>query len=74
MSPLVSILIPTFDRPQFLSEAIGAALAQTYRNLEILVFDNGSMDETLKVAEQTTRRDARVRFQRTAAASSWIRA
>jgi glycosyltransferase involved in cell wall biosynthesis len=64
MSPLVSILIPTFDRPHYLAEAIDAALAQTYRNLEVLVFDNGTMDETLGVAQQAVRRDPRVRFQR----------
>ncbi len=64
MDPLVSIIIPTFDRPRYLREAIDAALAQTYRNLEILVFDNGTMDETLTVAQEATRRDARVRFQR----------
>lgn len=64
MSPLVSLLIPTFARPHYLREAIESGLAQTYRNLEILVFDNGTMDETLKVAEDATRRDARVRFKR----------
>ena len=64
MHPLVSILIPTFDRPQYLSEAIDAALAQTYRNLEVLVFDNGTMDETLAVARRATERDSRVRFRR----------
>jgi glycosyltransferase involved in cell wall biosynthesis len=64
MSPLVSVLIPTLDRPQYLVEAIDAALAQTYRNLEVLVFDNGTTDETLQVAEKAARRDPRVRFQR----------
>ena len=64
VSPLVSILIPTFDRPRYLREAIDTALAQTYRNLEVVVFDNGVMDETLQVAEEATRRDPRVRFQR----------
>lgn len=64
MSPLVSILIPTLNRPQYLSEAIDAARAQTYRNLEILVFDNGTMEETLAVARQAMQRDGRVRFQR----------
>ncbi len=64
MSPLVSIIIPTFGRPQYLREAIDTALAQTYHNLEVLVFDNGTMDATLQVAEQATRRDARFRFQR----------
>lgn len=64
MNPLVSIIIPTFDRPQYLSEAIDAALAQTYRNLEVLVFDNGTTEETLSVARQATQRDERFRFQR----------
>jgi glycosyltransferase involved in cell wall biosynthesis len=41
MRPLVSIVIPTFDRPDYLKEAVASALAQTYRNIEVLVGDNG---------------------------------
>ena len=64
MTPLVSIIIPTFDRPRYLREAIDAALAQTYANVEVLVFDNGALEETLAVGEEAARRDPRVRFQR----------
>jgi glycosyltransferase involved in cell wall biosynthesis len=64
MTPLVSIIIPTLDRPHYLTEAIAAALAQTHANIEVLVFDNGTLDETLAVARDATRRDARVRFRR----------
>jgi glycosyltransferase involved in cell wall biosynthesis len=64
MDPLVSILIPTLNRPRYLREAIESALAQRYRNLEVLVFDNGTMPETLAVGEDAMRRDNRVRFQR----------
>jgi GT2 family glycosyltransferase len=64
MTPLVSIIIPTFDRPRYLQEAIDAALAQTYANIEVLVFDNGSLDETRAVGEDAARRDPRVRFRR----------
>ncbi|MGH8093085.1 MAG: glycosyltransferase family 2 protein [Chthoniobacterales bacterium] len=64
MTPLVSILVPTLDRPNYLKEAIDAALAQTYRNIEVLVFDNGSLDETRRVAEEAARRDARIVFRR----------
>lgn len=39
---LVSILIPTYDRPVFLAEAITAALASTWFDLEVIVGDNGS--------------------------------
>jgi glycosyltransferase involved in cell wall biosynthesis len=64
MDPLVSILIPTLNRPRYLKEAIDCALAQSYRDLEVLVFDNGTMAETLAVGEDAMRRDRRVRFQR----------
>jgi glycosyltransferase involved in cell wall biosynthesis len=45
-----SIIIPTFKRAQLLGDAIGAALAQTHTNREILVVDDGSPDETESVA------------------------
>jgi len=64
MTPLVSIIIPTFDRPHFLKEAIEAALAQTHPNIEVLVFDNGTLDETLAVVEEIARRDSRLIFRR----------
>lgn len=44
MSPLVSLVIPTFDRPAYLEEAVASALAQTYPHIEVLVGDNGSVD------------------------------
>jgi glycosyltransferase involved in cell wall biosynthesis len=64
MTPLVSIIIPTYDRPRYLKEAIDAALAQNYPNVEVLVFDNGTLDETLAIGEEAARRDSRVRFRR----------
>ena len=64
MNPLVSIIIPTFDRPRYLQEAIETVLAQTYSNIELLIFDNGMLDETRLVAENAAGRDPRVRFQR----------
>jgi len=51
-SPLVSIVIPVYNGANFLSEAIDSALKQTYRNIEILVVNDGSNDggETRKIA------------------------
>ena len=42
MDPLVTIVIPTFNRPDQLSGAVESALGQTYANMEVIVHDNGS--------------------------------
>lgn len=51
-NPKVSIVIPVFNGGNFLSQAIDSALAQTYRNIEILVINDGSEDggETDRIA------------------------
>jgi glycosyltransferase involved in cell wall biosynthesis len=41
-APLVSVLIPSYERPRYLREALASVVAQTYRNLEIIVHDNAS--------------------------------
>lgn len=43
-NPLVSIVIPVFNGSNYLNEAIESALAQTYKNVEILVVNDGSND------------------------------
>lgn len=52
INPLVSIVIPVYNGSNFLSQAIEAALSQTYKNIEILVVNDGSKDDgaTEKVA------------------------
>ena len=43
--PLVSIVIPVYNGSDYLAEAIESALAQTYRNIEVLVINDGSNDQ-----------------------------
>lgn len=43
-SPLVTIIIPVYNGSNFLAEAIDSALAQTYKNFEIIVVNDGSTD------------------------------
>lgn len=45
-NPLVSIVIPTYNREDFIREAIESALSQTYANTEVVVVDNCSTDKT----------------------------
>jgi len=60
--PLVSVVLPTCNRPDYLREAIASALRQTYQNFEVLVRDNASTDETRKVAQSFG--DRRLRYHR----------
>jgi glycosyltransferase involved in cell wall biosynthesis len=48
--PKVSIIIPVFNGSNYLKEAIDSALAQTYKNLEIIVVNDGSADNTEEIA------------------------
>ena len=50
--PRVSVLIPTFNCAQYLGRAINTALDQTYRDIEVIIVDDGSTDETKEVVSQ----------------------
>ena len=63
--PLVSICVPTYNRPQFLAASLRSICAQSYDRLEILVSDNASTDgETEAIARGFAARDSRVRYVR----------
>ena len=63
-TPLVSVIIPTHNRAALVVEAIDSVLRQTYAQLEVLVVDDGSTDETPEVLRQQAQKDPRVRFVR----------
>jgi glycosyltransferase involved in cell wall biosynthesis len=58
--PLITVVIPAFNADRFLREAIESALAQTIREIEVIVVDDGSTDATRAVAMDCARRDPRV--------------
>ena len=55
-NPLVSICIPTYNGFEFIAEAMESAINQTYSNLEIIVSDDASKDDTLKVIQEFKKR------------------
>ncbi|MDZ7266440.1 MAG: glycosyltransferase [candidate division KSB1 bacterium] len=60
-TPLISVIIPTYNRAAFLQEAVASVWAQTERDFELLIVDDGSTDETPQLC---TAWGARVRYLR----------
>lgn len=62
--PLVSICIPTYNRDRKLERAVHALATSRYKNLEIIISDNASTDETQRVCSSLCASDSRVKYFR----------
>ena len=60
---LVSTIIPVYNRSGMLREAVASVVRQTYRPIEIIIVDDGSTDETTRVAD-SLRPPIRLKFER----------
>ncbi|MBQ7733434.1 MAG: glycosyltransferase family 2 protein [Synergistaceae bacterium] len=58
---LVSIIIPAYNTEQYIHRAIESSIRQTYKNIEIIIIDDGSTDGTLGVAQSYEPKDSRVK-------------
>lgn len=59
---LVSVIVPAFNAEDTICESVVSALNQTYRDIEVLIVDDGSTDGTKAIAAELIRCDARVRY------------
>lgn len=64
MKPLVSIIIPTYNRAHLISETLDSILAQTYANWECIVVDDGSKDNTEEIVVSYAKNDNRFQFHK----------
>lgn len=56
---LVSIVVPVYNRHNYLAECLDSLVAQTYQNLEIILVDDGSTDDSLAICQAYAKKDAR---------------
>lgn len=56
----VSILVPCYNVEAFLPQCLGSIVNQTYRDLQIVIVDDGSRDRTLSVAQEYAAKDSRI--------------
>jgi len=50
--PLVSVIMPAYNREKFIAESIESTLSQTYENFELIIIDDGSKDQTVAIAKK----------------------
>ena len=62
MEPLVSIIIPTYNRVNFIEKVVLSASRQNYKNLEILVVDYNSDDGTKELVLKLANKDSRIKY------------
>ncbi len=60
--PLVSVLMTAYNREKYIAEAIESVLASTYKNFELIIVDDCSKDDTVKIANGYELRDPRVKL------------
>lgn len=60
--PLVSVIIPAYNAEDFIGKTLESVISQTYKNIEVLVVDDGSKDRTPEIVKSFTQKDQRVRL------------
>lgn len=60
--PLVTVMIPTYNRPEYFEIALNSAIGQTYRNIEIVVSDDSDNDLTERLIQKYLKTDKRIKY------------
>jgi glycosyltransferase involved in cell wall biosynthesis len=61
---LVSVCIPTYNSANFIEETLRSIIAQSYENIEIIIGDNASIDNTYEIIRKFSEKDLRIKYYR----------
>jgi glycosyltransferase involved in cell wall biosynthesis len=59
---LISVIVPVFNVEEYLPKCLDSILCQTYKNLEIIIVNDGSTDNSAQICEEHARRDSRIKI------------
>lgn len=62
VNPLISVIIPVYNTEQFLPICLDSVIGQTYKNLEIIIINDGSVDNSMEICERYALRDQRIKI------------
>ena len=60
--PLISIIVPVYNVEDYIEECLESLVKQTYKNLEIILIDDGSTDNSGKICDDYVLKDTRIKF------------
>lgn len=58
--PLVSVIIPTYNADHYIETTLNSVRSQTYKNIEVIVIDDGSQDQTAEIVRSVAQQDGRI--------------
>lgn len=61
MNDLISIIVPIYNAEKYLQRCIGSIISQTYSNIEIILIDDGSIDNSPKICDDYSKKDLRIK-------------
>lgn len=60
MKPLISIIIPIYNVENYIGKCLESVIKQTYKNIEIILIDDGSNDNSKKICDEYSKKDSRI--------------
>lgn len=70
--PLISVIMPAYNFAHLIAKSVESVLNQTHQNLELIIVDDGSTDNTEAVVKEVINADARVRYIKITSSKSFI--